>query len=231
MASGFLTIPALKKQCWQREKSIKKCYTVSWCKLTEFTKNWTLLIVKITKQINISVSYFYHNYNLLYWSASSITQDNWSSFQRGFVLLLVWRNKSSLLLRGFKFSVHDQTPTAAVLIEMLTLWDLLVFDVFTTTKQLIWAKNFTTIKDSKYLGFYLCVLLFIMLLTQFFSWKNLTSFIIFPWSSSIGTNSQCKKLVPPAKDAKNTTTTKLIIFGTIRRNQFIKMSEPTFTRK
>lgn len=41
-----------------------------------------------------------------------------------------------------------------------------------------------------------------MLLTQFFSWKNLTSFLIFPWSSSIGTNSQCKKLVPPAKDAK-----------------------------
>ena len=30
---------------------------------------------------------------------------------------------------------------------------------------------------------------------------------------------------------KNTTTKKLIIFGTIRRNQFIKMSEPTFTAK
>lgn len=163
-ASGFLTIPALKKQCQQRGKSIKKYYTVGWCKLTEFTKNWTLLIVKITKQMNISVSYFYHNYNLLYWSASSITQDNWSSFQRGFVLLLVWRYKSSLLLRGFKFSVQDQTPTAVVLIEMLTLWDLLLFDVFTiftiftTTKQLICAKNFTTIKDSNYLGFYLCVL-------------------------------------------------------------------------
>ena len=115
LASGFLTIPALKKQCRQREKSIKKYYTVSWCKLTEFTKNWTLLIVKITKQMNISVSYFYHNYNLLYWSASSITRDNWSSFQRGFVLLLVWRYKSSLLLRGLKFHNNQRFQVFRVL--------------------------------------------------------------------------------------------------------------------
>ena len=40
-------------------------------------------------------------------------------------------------------------------------------------------------------------------LTQFFSWKNLISFLMFPWLSSTGTNSQCTKLAPPTREAGN----------------------------